>query len=159
MDPVPVPARLLPITRRIPAGRAVVDRQTIHIHDLAAGGNRVPGISGFPTGYWHSHLTRDSIAAGEYSHRCALEIRRTEVRPFHREANRTSQNLRRPGRDRHRERAVVQGTRGAQRGIARGAGASDGNGRGARHHQPLAHGRAAGPRRHRRERRPGLWDR
>ena len=37
-------------------------------------------------------------------------------------------------------------------------GASDGNGRGARHHQPLAHGRAAGPRRHRRERRPGLWD-
>ena len=25
-------------------------------------------------------------------------------------------------------------------------------------HQPLAHGRAAGPRRHRRERRAGLWD-
>ena len=30
--------------------------------------------------------------------------------------------------------------------------------RGARHHQPLADGRAAGPRRHRRERRQGLWD-
>ena len=27
------------------------------------------------------------------------------------------------------------------------------------HHQPLAHGRTAGPRRHRRERRPGLRDR
>ena len=31
--------------------------------------------------------------------------------------------------------------------------------RGARHHQPLANGRAAGTRRHRRERCPGLWDR
>ena len=31
--------------------------------------------------------------------------------------------------------------------------------RGARHHQPLADGRAAGARRHRRERRAGLWDR
>ena len=40
----------------------------------------------------------------------------------------------------------------------RGPGASDGNGRGARHHQPLAHRRAAGARRHRRERRKGLWD-
>ena len=33
----------------------------------------------------------------------------------------------------------------AQCGIARGAGASDGDGRGARYHQPLADGRAAGP--------------
>ena len=48
---------------------------------------------------------------------------------------------------------------GAQRRIARGAGAPDGNGRGAGHHQPLAHGRAAGARRHRRERRAGLRDR
>ena len=44
-------------------------------------------------------------------------------------------------------------------GIARGPGASDGDGRGARHHQPLADGRAAGARRHRRERGAGLWDR
>ena len=63
-----------------------------------------------------------------------------------------------PGRDRHRERAAVQRNPGAQRGIARGPGASDRNGRGARHHQPVADGRAAGPRRHRRERGPGLWD-
>ena len=46
----------------------------------------------------------------------------------------------------------------AQRGVARGPGASDRDGRGARHHQPLAHGRAAGARRHRRERRAGLRD-
>ena len=43
--------------------------------------------------------------------------------------------------------------------IARGPGASDRNGRGARHHQPLADRRAARARRHRRERGPGLWDR
>ena len=43
--------------------------------------------------------------------------------------------------------------------LARGAGASDGDVRGARHHQPLADGRAAGARRHRRERRAGLRDR
>ena len=39
---------------------------------------------------------------------------------------------------------LVQRIPGAQRRIARGPGASDGNRRGARHHQPLAHGRAAG---------------
>ena len=33
---------------------------------------------------------------------------------------------------------------GAQRRVARGPGASDGDSRGARHHQPFAHGRAAG---------------
>ena len=77
----------------------------------------------------------------------------------HRQADRASQNLRRPGGDRHRERAAVQRDSGAQRGIARGAGASDGDGRGARHHQPLADGRAAGARRHRRERGAGLRDR
>ena len=38
---------------------------------------------------------------------------------FHGQADRAAQNLRRPGRDRHRERAAVQGTPGAQRGIAR----------------------------------------
>ena len=46
---------------------------------------------------------------------------------FHRQADRTAQNLRRPGRHRHRERAAVQGNPGAQRRIARGAGASDGD--------------------------------
>ena len=86
-------------------------------------------------------------------------IRRQEVRPFSEKQIELSQNLCRPSRDRHRERAPVQGTPGAQRRIARSPGASDGDVRGARHHQPLADGRAAGARRHRRERRAGLRDR
>ena len=71
----------------------------------------------------------------------------------HRQTDRSPQNLCRPSGHRHRERAAVQGIAGAQRRIARGPGASDGDSRGARHHQPLADRRAAGARRHRRERR------
>ncbi len=62
----------------------------------------------------------------------------------HRQTDRSAQNLRRSGRDRHRERPAVQGNPGAQRRIARSSGASDGDRRGAQHHQPLADGRAAG---------------
>ncbi len=47
----------------------------------------------------------------------------------------------------------------AECGTARGAGASDRDVRGARHHQPLADRRAAGARCHCRERGAGLWDR
>ena len=98
-------------------------------------------------------LLREAVAIG------AIHIRRQEVRPFTDKADRASEDFRRSSRHRYRECAAVQRIAGAQRGIARGAGASDGDVRGARHHQPLAHGRAAGARRHRRERRAGLWDR
>ena len=88
-----------------------------------------------------------------------IYIRRTEVRPFTDKQIELLETFADSGGHRHRERAAVQGNPGAQRRIARGAGASDGNVRGARHHQPLADGRAAGARRDRRERRAGLWDR
>ena len=88
----------------------------------------------------------------------AIVIRRMEVRPF------TEKQIRflKPSPI---KRSSLSRTCGCLRNcrtqlrIARGAGASDRNGRGARHHQPLAHGRAAGARRHRRKRRAGLWDR
>ena len=47
-----------------------------------------------------------------------IEIRRHRGPTFLGKTNRASQNLRRPGSDRDRERAVVQGTPGAQRRTA-----------------------------------------
>ena len=52
-------------------------------------------------------------------------------------------DLRRPGGDRHRERAPVQGTGGAQRGSQRGAGAADGDQRDPARHLPLTHRRCS----------------
>src|SRR5262249_48274934 len=63
-----------------------------------------------------------------------------------------SEDLRRSGGDRHRERPAIQGDSGAQCRIARSPGASDGDRRSARYHQPLADGCAAGARCDRRER-------
>ena len=138
-------------------GRAVIAREIIHIHDLAAvPETELPALFARRLGVrtaLATPLLREGTPIG------VIMIRRTDVRPFTDKADRSSQNLRRSGGDRYRERAIVQGTPGTQCRIARGAGASDGNRRGARHHQPLAHGRAAGPRRHRRKRGSGLWDR
>ena len=91
------------------AGRAVIDRQTIHIHDIAEEPEK---ISWQPVAQ-ESHgvrtilatpLLREGIPIG------VIRIRRTEVRPFTGQADRASQNFRRPSRDRDRERAPVQRT-------------------------------------------------
>ena len=54
--------------------------------------------------------------------------RRTHGRAaVHRQADRAGQDLRRPGRDRHREHAAVRGGAGAHERADRGAGAADGD--------------------------------
>ncbi len=140
------------ISREIVNGRAIIERRTVHVHDLATEmENEFPASrvfqerfgtrtvlatpllrEGVPIGVIHDSPNRSPALLGQ--------------------ANQATQNFRRSGSDRHRERPAVQGDPGAQCGIARGAGASDRNVRGARHNQPLADGRAAGPRRDRRER-------
>src|SRR5262249_15853422 len=45
--PVPAPADLLPISRGLPTARAVVDSQTIHVHDLMAEGDGFPESPAF----------------------------------------------------------------------------------------------------------------
>jgi signal transduction histidine kinase len=79
---MPVPPSNPPITRGHPVGRAVVDRKTIHVHDLGAelateypeSKTRQP-ISGART-VLATPLIREGASLG------AIWIRRTEVRPF-----------------------------------------------------------------------------
>ena len=69
-------------------------------------------------------------------HRCHL-LRADRVAAVHRQADRARHHLRRPGRHRDRECAPVRGGAGAHRRAHRGAGAADGDVRGAAGHQPL----------------------
>src|SRR5262245_37561640 len=80
--PIPITETLRPIVRGSPGGRAVVDRQTIHVHDIAA-----EVETEFPD-YKHlqqrtgtrtvlaTPLLREGIPIG------VIFIRRTELRPF-----------------------------------------------------------------------------
>ena len=72
----------VPVSRGAVVGRAVIDRRTVHIHDLAA-----ESMEEFPIGRaWHKHsgqrttlatpLLREGVPIG------AILIRRTDVRPF-----------------------------------------------------------------------------
>ena len=67
------------IGRDTPAGRAVVDRQTIHMHDLVAAATDFPKTRGIAVGIrttLAAPLLREGNVIG------AIHIRRTEVRPF-----------------------------------------------------------------------------
>jgi signal transduction histidine kinase len=79
--PVPAPADLLPISRGLPTARAVVDRQTIHVHDLMAEGDEFPESPAFQqlTGtrtILAMPLLREGLPIG------VITIRRQEIRPF-----------------------------------------------------------------------------
>jgi GAF domain-containing protein len=79
--PVPAPAEFLPISRGLPTARALVDRQTIHVHDLAAEKTEFPESSGFQqlTGtrtILTTPLLREGLPIG------VITIRRQEARPF-----------------------------------------------------------------------------
>ena len=69
------------IERDTPPGRAIADRETIHVHDLQAAGAEFPGAKtrGIAMGLrtvLSAPLLREGIAIG------AIHIRRREIRPF-----------------------------------------------------------------------------
>src|SRR5215831_1127640 len=79
--PIPVDFVKLPISRGWTSGRAVLDRKTVHVHDLSAAGDEFP--DGHALGLRMGHLTvlsvpllRENEAIG------VLVLRRTEARPF-----------------------------------------------------------------------------
>ena len=95
-------------------------------------------------------LLREGTPIGRHRRR-----RRPEVQPVLGQADRAARDLRRPGGDRDRERAAVQGAGGAEPRADRGARAADGHGRDPAGDRQLADRPPAGVRRHRRERRRG----
>ena len=69
-----------PMIRSIPSGRAMVDKETVHIHDIMALESRAEFSDSFRTGEVRTILTtpliREGVAIG------AIHVRRPEVRPF-----------------------------------------------------------------------------
>ena len=85
-------------------GRAIIDRQTIHVHDFAASRDGVPGRRS-RCKYGVSDRARHTAAARGRcrSARLSFAARRSGL---HRQADHAARNLRRPSGDRHRERAA-----------------------------------------------------
>ena len=71
-----------PLIRTIPGARAIIERQTVHVHDLQEQGGEFPpgartrGMQGGTRTVLATPLFREHIAIG------AIVIRRTEVKPF-----------------------------------------------------------------------------
>ena len=98
---MPVAGSRRPLTRATPAGRAIIDRRTIHIHDVlpeleteypeAKARQQVTGTRTVLV----TPLLREGVAIG------TIQIRRPEVRPFTEKQISPLKNLRRPGSDCH----------------------------------------------------------
>ena len=93
-------------------GRAILEARVIQVENVAeAADYPVARAAAQRFGYGTTlsvPLLREGIAIG------AITMRRTEVLSFRRETDRTPPDLRRPGRDRHRERAPVQRAAGEE---------------------------------------------
>jgi signal transduction histidine kinase/ssDNA-specific exonuclease RecJ len=79
--PIPIEQGRIPLKRGVVIGRAVLDRETVHVDDLQAETDEYPEGSEFARGLGHrTILAIPLIRAGEAIG--AIFIRRTEVRPF-----------------------------------------------------------------------------
>ena len=124
-------------------------------HRPGGRGRGVPGRSGLRA------RLRPPDHAGDAAHARGRAARRADGAARRgaallREADQAPGDLRRPGRDRHRERAAVPGARAAEPRPQRGARAADGDGGDPAGHLELADRHPADVRGHRRERRAAV---
>ena len=133
------------------AGRAILERRIIHIHDVRQDSE----YTATPVQQRHPRLSHRAGRAAPprgRTHRGPGHVaaRRQALLP---EADRPDDDLRRPGRHRHRERPPVHGAGGAEPRPDRGARAADGHERDPAGHLQLADRCPAGLRHDREERR------
>jgi GAF domain-containing protein len=78
--PVPRSEERRPMSRSIPSGRAMIDRETVHIHDIMSPESQAEFSEAFRSGVVRTLLVapllREGLAIG------AIHVRRPEVRPF-----------------------------------------------------------------------------
>ena len=121
--------------RRAPVGRAALERQTVHIPDVQADPEYTCRQRHQTSAAIRTMLGVPMLTEGELIG--VIAIYRQEVAPVHRQADRAGHELRRPGRDRHREHAAAQRAAPAHRRSHRGAGAADRDLRGAARSSPV----------------------
>ena len=101
------------ISRGLVAGRAVVDRRTIHIHDMATESEtEFPEGLSFQRRCWTSHHTGHAVAARGNPH-WDYHDSPDRSSTLLGKADQTPGDIRRSSRHSHRERALVPGIAGA----------------------------------------------
>ena len=79
--PIPADSVKLPITRAWTAGRTVVDREPVHVHDLMAAGDEFPEGQALALGSGNRTTLSVPLLRGDEAIG-SLTVRRTEIRPF-----------------------------------------------------------------------------
>jgi GAF domain-containing protein len=79
--PIPVDFDKWPLTRKWTAGRAVIDAQPVHVHDLTACGDEFPDGHEMAVRMGHRTILSVPLLRENESIGC-LTVRRSEVRPF-----------------------------------------------------------------------------
>jgi GAF domain-containing protein len=141
-------------SRQAFSGRAILDRAVVHVPDVSQDRERLHARALAEVVGVRSALSVPMLREG--SPIGAITVFRNGRGSVLRQAHRAPADLRRPGGDRHRERAPVQRAGGAQRRLDRGPRPPDGHRRDPAGHRHFADRRATGLRGDRLQRRSGV---